>query len=105
VNESHAVAIFRSAVFAENALKTLKHPTIKLRHFSKASEESKEVICSGGSYMISPPNTVSQRPATNTVVAKRLIGNALQIPELQKAKDKDLPKKTKETKQNNYWEE
>jgi len=121
IDDSHALAIFRSAAFAENALKTLHHPIIKIRPLNQASKQAKEFIRGGGGggggkdWRIpppvsgdTPPRNNSVRPATSTVVAKRLIGNILQIPELQRAKDPSPQKKTndskKDTKENNYWE-
>lgn len=81
VNDTAALAIFRTVLFANEALVTVTHPTMKLRLLADAPEESRHKA------MINPPlsstTTTTPRPyKTTTTVARRLIANALQMPEL-----------------------
>jgi hypothetical protein len=100
VDDNHALAIFRSAQFAKDALKNVTHDVVKLRPFSKATQQSRDVFFKIPSYMSSAQTSPSVRPATTTAVARRLIGNALQIPELQRTKSSDdaINKKIKREK-------
>jgi len=94
VNDTTALAIFRSPVFARNSLSSLSHSVMKVRPLNESPPEIKSKATSLSSSPSSssssiPPASASPRPyKTTTTVARRLIANALQIP----SKDRTLEK-------------
>lgn len=73
---------------ASDMLQNLKNDSIKIR-----IHQTKEKTTISPSKSLTSPQRQSSspgRPVTNVVVAKRLIGNHLGIPELQKARDPSI---------------
>jgi len=114
VDDNHALAIFHATVFAKDALSRIKDSHFKLRPILEATPQSKQTFLSGASNQTTPTEPAVPRPKTTSSVARRLIGNALQMPELQAASknnnnsnefsDKDLKRGAKQNKKD-YWDE
>jgi len=81
VNDTTALALFRSPSVAREALPLLSHPSMKLRLLHESPPEVKAKALSLSSSSSAIPTESAPRPyKTTTTVARRLIANALQIP-------------------------
>ncbi|CAL8354744.1 unnamed protein product [Boreogadus saida] len=88
VDESHALALFSSAVGARDALRS-KQPLLKVRPLSKSSAATKAKARSCSDYLL----PAKERPPTSAMLARRMVMGALGVKSPQSKEDRDAEKK------------
>ncbi|KAH3765692.1 hypothetical protein Pelo_2427 [Pelomyxa schiedti] len=104
VDDNHAALYFRAPAFADHALKNLEgNGVFKLRRISEADEKTLSTIDTVPRYLTGE----KPRPfATNTSVAKRLIGASLHRPDIYKSRSTlDSTSTSRATPQHDSWGE
>ncbi|KAJ8404914.1 hypothetical protein AAFF_G00333010 [Aldrovandia affinis] len=88
VDEQHALGLFSSPIAARDALRS-KHPLMKVRPLSQASDVTKAKARSCSDYLL----PAKERPETSAVLARRLVIGALGVRSPQSPDEKEADRR------------